>query len=318
MIHDHIYDEISELNNNKLVSDVLKNKILSNPPVKGLIPIKIDGKWYWEIKPRREREDEQLDYYIHRKPFAPILKEYCNFNCKAETHGSTRGWLNNFVIKYHITYDNALLIENWTKIIKKIKNKKIYKKSKECKEIIDNFKCSLFDYNTYTDFVKDREFLFDFATNFNTEYSIEIKYNITNKNYNNYTVQRHFASKMKNPVFKITEKNGWEHECWTVYFDYPITDHDFNCIIKLSNRFNELGSIDQKIGKTRYIVNLFSEELALVEDSIINHPNSCTYLPRKTICRDKIDNDKLLKLIQLNDSDLFEKNYKLGFIKELT
>jgi hypothetical protein len=211
-----------------------------------------------------------------------------------------------------------LLIENWTNIIEKIKNKKIYKKSKECKEIINNFKHSLDDYNSYTDFVNDMEFLFEFATNFNTEYPVEVRYNVVNNDYNDYMVQRKFASKMKNPVFKITEINGWEHERWIVYFDYPITDYDFDCIIKLSNRFNELGSVDQKIGKTRYTVNIISEELTLVEDAIIKQSNSCNYLPGKTICSDKIDNNKLLKLIQLNDSDLFKKIYKLGFIKELT
>jgi hypothetical protein len=46
MVHDHVYSEIAELNTKDLISDKVKNEILSKPPRSNLRPIKIDKKWY--------------------------------------------------------------------------------------------------------------------------------------------------------------------------------------------------------------------------------------------------------------------------------
>jgi len=256
--------------------------------------------------------DIEWEYYETRKPFFKILNEICDFNYTVEQERKY-GFLGtvNIILKYYISYDEQKLINNFNIIIDKIKKTKAYKKCKNIKEKIDKIKLSPYEYETYFDLKNIINFLLDFSIK-HSECSMSFGWDIKNPLSKNEEMLNYFKNKMIKPIMFFNEQNGWERELWQFGFDYPQTEEEIQILKKISNRFDILGEIDQKIGKTSYHVNFIPKEY----DEIKWGMGRASYMSSPQFIVGKINISKIREWINLDNDSLFDKLYK-GGLKEL-
>ena len=217
------------------------------------------------------------DYYKDKKPYRRILEEEIGLEIFSYMQGSPF-WGNQYVV-YDISYDMQKFIDNMPRIRERLLKTKIAKNIEEERQRILAIPDTVDEFiNAYAD----------------NRLSLDADFN------------RCCAEKMKRPVAKIFEVNGWERESWNFYFDYP-NPEDYEVLERLATRLNELGEINQVLGNSHLEVIFVP-----VEYDSINFEYRGGYMAKNNFMNGRVNIDKVNEIIALDNDKLFDFLYKGG------
>jgi len=249
-------------------------------------------------------------YFVNRRPFKKAMESVCDFNYYTTREGSPLSFSGHFVIHYHFSYDMEKLLTNLKELKALLRKTKFYRTVQEIRNFVENVPDRWQDFHSYGDMSNFISYMIDWCKTDGAA-SQCFKYTIENDISKNIEFQKHFYAKMTRPMISVIESNGWEREVWRWWLDVPKEHEVVVKLVALQERFDRLGSTDQKIGKTAYKVSFVAKEY----DSIRFDSNACTYLSANNRTSGKINAKEIERLIRLDNDALFEAVYKGGISK---
>ena len=245
-----------------------------------------------------------FEYYANKKPYRKILEEEIDLCIYSYMQGS-HFFGNNYVV-YEISYDMQKFISNMPHIRERLLRTKMAKnvetqtqKIMRIPDTIEEFKNAYAINRVISDLVIDGCIV-------NSDSSKCFHWDVSNKMSLDADFNKYCAEKMKRPLAKIVEINGWERESWRFYFDYP-NDEEYEVLERLSERFNKLGKVNQVIGES-------SLELYFVPEEYdgINFEYRGGYMAKNNFMDGKLDIDKVNEVIEYDNEKFFNFFYKGG------
>lgn len=244
------------------------------------------------------------EYYSNKKPYRRILEEEIDLCIGSYMQGSPI-WGNQYVV-YDISYDMQKFVSNMPHIRERLLRTKFAKnvesqtkKISAIPDTVEGFKNAYAINRILSDLVIDGCIV-------NSDSSKVFHWEVENKMSLDADFNKYCAEKMKRPLAKIVEINGWERESWRFYFDYP-NDEEFEVLERLSERFNKLGKVNQVIGDS-------SLELYLVPEEYdgINFEYRGGYMAKNNFMEGKLNIDKVNEVIEYDNEKFFNFFYKGG------
>lgn len=245
-----------------------------------------------------------FEYYANKKPYRKILEEEIDLCIYSYMQGSP--FFGNHYVVYEISYDMQKFISNMPHIRERLLRTKMAKnvetqtqKIMRIPDTIEEFKNAYAINRVISDLVIDGCIV-------NSDSSKCFHWDVSNKMSLDADFNKYCAEKMKRPLAKIVEINGWERESWRFYFDYP-NDEEYEVLERLSERFNKLGKVNQVIGES-------SLELYFVPEEYdgINFEYRGGYMAKNNFMDGKLDIDKVNEVIGYDNERFFNFFYKGG------
>lgn len=245
-----------------------------------------------------------FEYYANKKPYRKILEEEIDLCIYSYMQGSP--FFGNHYVVYEISYDMQKFISNMPHIRERLLRTKMAKnvetqtqKIMRIPDTIEEFKNAYAINRVISDLVIDGCIV-------NSDSSKCFHWDVSNKMSLDADFNKYCAEKMKRPLAKIVEINGWERESWRFYFDYP-NDEEYEVLERLSERFDKLGKVNQVIGES-------SLELYFVPEEYdgINFEYRGGYMAKNNFMDGKLDIDKVNEVIGYDNERFFNFFYKGG------
>ena len=244
------------------------------------------------------------DYYKDKKPYRRILEEEIDLEIFSYMQGSPF-WGNQYVV-YDISYDMQKFIDNMPRIRERLLKTKIAKNIEEERQRILAIPDTVDEFiNAYA----ANRILSRLVTDgciVQSDSSKVFHWDVDNRLSLDADFNRCCAEKMKRPVAKIFEVNGWERESWNFYFDYPNSE-DYEVLERLATRLNELGEINQVLGNSHLEVIFVP-----VEYDSINFEYRGGYMAKNNFMDGRVNIDKVNEIIAFDNNKLFDFLYKGG------
>lgn len=243
------------------------------------------------------------EYFTTRAPYRSILKELCDLDIYTWRDGSGCHAVQHYII----SYDQEKFVTNLPAIKAKLLKTKFAKTIETEAEYIKGLPNSLDDFkNAYEINRVASDLICDGCIRRGAS-SIRYEWDVKPRYSDNIKFNQACAKKMKRPMAKFTEYNGWEREVWNFYFDFPSEEH-LGVLNKLKERLAAMPEIDQRVGKTRFELKLVPEEYDKVNwDSKRTH-----YMAHNNLMTGSINVGKIEEIINFSDDALFEFCYKGG------
>ena len=245
-----------------------------------------------------------FEYYANKKPYRKILEEEIDLEIYSYMQGSPI-WGNHYVA-YEISYDMQKFVSNMAHIRERLLKTKMAKnvesqtqKIMRIPDTIEEFKNAYAINRIISDLVIDGCIV-------NSDSSKCFHWDISNRMSLDGDFNKYCAEKMNRPMAKIFEACGWERESWRFFFDYP-NEEEYEVLERLSNRFSELGRVNQVLGESFLEVHLVPEEY-----ESINFEARGSYMPRNNLCEGKLNIDKVNEVIEYDNERFYNFFYKGG------
>ena len=243
------------------------------------------------------------EYFKNKTPYKKTLEELCDLDIDSWREGS-----GNYAVQhYSISYNQEKFVQNLPLIKKKLMKTKFAKMIesemqyvKNLPETIDDFKNAYEINRMASDLIRDG-CIRKGSSSIHYEWDVEPRYS------DNIKFNQACAAKMKHPVIKFFEINGWERERWNFYFDFP-SDEEFAVLSKLGKRLAEMPPVNQRIGMTSFEISLVPVEY----DSVNWNSNRTSYMRHNNFISGKLNIDKVSETLDFSDNALFEFFYKGG------
>lgn len=243
------------------------------------------------------------EYFAGRAPYRKIFQELCDLDTYSWREGS--GYYA--VQRYSISYDQEKFVKNLPVIKERMLKTKFAKTIESEAEHIRNLPETLDDFKNAYEISKVASDLICNGCIRKSTSSIRYEWDINPRYSDNIEFNRACAAKMKQPVVKFFEANGWERECWNFYFDFP-TDAEFAALDKLAKRLAEMPPVNQRVGMTSFELKFVPVEY----DSVNWGSNRTSYIRYNNFISGKLDIEKVLEVSDFSNDALFEFCYKGG------
>ena len=250
-------------------------------------------------------QDEIYDYFRKRTPFKNTLIKYCDLDIYCYRTGSPL-W-GSFYYTYDISYDQQKVVDNLIEIKKSLLKTKCAKMLDGARELVNNIPDTIDGFKNAYEINRLMSSLICEYCIRDTEHTKSFKWDVKNSFAKNIDYAKKCAGKMKRPIMCIYEVNGWERESWGFYFDYPKTDNEIKTLENLSEKFQQIGKVNQVIGDSFFEV-LFTPK----EYESVNFDCRGGYMPKNNFLDGKLDYKKLDELTCVSDENCFDAFYKGG------
>lgn len=247
-------------------------------------------------------ENYSYDYFVARKPFLRVLKEFCDLTIDFYWTGYT----DNRHYQYTISYNQKKFFENLPEIKQRLLRTKFCKYDDEMRQKIEAISINLEDYeNAYAINKLVSDLIWDGCLGTHKS-SASFTWKHIESFSDNMEFNKNCAKKMTRPVIRIREVNGWERESWNFYLDFPSNDL-LKFWTQLANRFDKMPRVKQCNGLSYFEISFVPKEY----DSI-NWGLCRGYMPKNNFIDGILTKDTLMNLIQESDDYLFNTFYKGG------
>lgn len=249
-----------------------------------------------------------LEYIEEKDYFKDIITELMGFKKESYREGQSRYFPFDLKMVYTLTYDYSMTLENWSEIVKRVKNKRIYKKSKELQEHLSGLQENYLDYPDYNTFYTHMNKIRNLG--FKTgDCPSEFNHVILNDFRTDINHQKHWWGKCANPIFVFTEHNGWEREVWHVWFDKQ-SDVIMEKLNELNTELMKL-SVKQLGGNTRFYMTFVEHDKSDLDSK---NKDNTSYFRNNKFIEGNIIESKLDEVLKHKfDTDyLFKYFYKQG------
>lgn len=250
-----------------------------------------------------------LDYFENRKPFKKVMERVCDFSYYTRMEGSPSSFWGHYTIHYYFSYDMDRFLNSLPELKRLLRKTKIYRHVEETQKMVESIPDDWRGFSSYNELSNLLWELIDLSKP-NGAANQHYHYDIANDVRQTFGFQKYFYGKMTRPMISVVESNGWEREAWRWWLDVPTQPEEIEALTSLQARFEKLGFIDQKLAKTRYVVDFVGKEYSAIDfDS-----NACTYLSAHNRTSGKLNIKQINMLINMNDDDLFQAVYKGGIM----
>lgn len=250
-------------------------------------------------------------YFADRRPFKKSMEQVCDFGYYTRMEGSPLSFRGHYTIHYYFSFDMEKLLNGFRSLKQLLRRTKAYRCVVEIRELVEEIPDDWKDFCSHDALAATIFDLIELCKPSGTSSQHYHYDGVKNDNRQDFAFQQHFYGKMVRPMISISENNGWEREIWRWWLDVPDEPEVVAKLMELQKRFERLGAIDQKIGKTTYRVSFVAKEY----DDIRFDSEACTYLSANNRVSGKIDMKAIKRLVSLNNDALFEAVYKGGIAK---
>lgn len=245
------------------------------------------------------------EYFNNRTPFREILRRFCNLEIDTYRTGS---YNYGFVTQhYDISYDAVMFIQNIVEIKQALLKTKFCKYVEEMREKIEKIPETLDEYeNAYAINRVISDIIMDGCIRHNAS-SHRYNWNIKNRFSDNMEFNISCAKKMKNPVIRLFEVNGWEREAWNFYFDFPFDEKEMFVLQKLADRVRKMEKVHQCNGDSYFEIMFVPKEHESINWGVYHG-----YMHKNNYVDGTLNIDKVEELLSNTDNYIFEYLYKGG------
>lgn len=243
-------------------------------------------------------------YFNNRTPFRNILKKYCDLRIDTYRMGSYYGSVTQY---YDIFYDAALFMQNIVEIKQALLKTKFCKYVEDMRESVKKIPENLDEYeNAYAINRVVSDLVLDGCIRHNAS-SHRYNWNVNNRFSDNMEFNISCAKKMKKPVIRLFEVNGWEREAWNFYFDFPFDENQMVALQKLADRVSKMEKVQQCNGKSYFEIMFVPKEYDSINWGICHG-----YMNKNNYVDGVLNVEKVEELLGNTDNYIFEYLYKGG------
>lgn len=245
------------------------------------------------------------EYFQNKTPFRNIMTKFCDLEIDSYRTGSySYGYITQH---YNISYDMALFMKNIKEIKDSLLKTKMCKCLEDVRKKIENIPERVEEYeNAYAIGRVASDLIVEGCIR-HTASSCRYNWDIKNRYADDMSFNISCAKKMKKPVIRLFEVNGWEREAWNFYFDFPFDENQMIVLQKLADRVSKMEKVQQCNGKSYFEIMFVPKEY----DSI--NWNVCHgYMNKNNYVGCAVNIDKVNDLLGQTDNYIFEYLYKGG------
>lgn len=245
------------------------------------------------------------EYFQNRTPFRNVMIKFCNLEVDSYRTGSpSYGYVTQH---YNISYDMALFMQNIREIKEGLLRTKMCKCLEGVRKKIENIPENIEEYgNAYAIGQVASDLIVEGCIR-HTASSCRYNWNIKNRYADDMNFNISCAKKMKRPLIRLFEVNGWERESWNFYFDFPFDENQMNILQRLSNRFNSMEKVHQCNGDSYFELMFVPKEYDSINWDVYHG-----YMNKNNFVDGILNIEKLEEILTYTDNGIFEFFYKGG------
>lgn len=245
------------------------------------------------------------DYFSNKTPFKKILQKYCDFKIDFHRSGSYNN--DNICYHYNFYYNVEKFIKNLPEIKKAMLRTNFCKYIDEINELVEDIPDDLDGFNNAYEINRAIYHLVTMGCIKEVEYPQVFRWYGNNSYEDNIEYNKLCASKMKQPMIRLYEVNGWEKENWFFYFKYP-NNKELKLLELLSERFKKMPKVKQGDGKSWFELKFVPIEYK----DVLWESKTIGYMQRNNLIEGKLNTKKLKEILEMTDDEIFEFFYKGG------